>query len=208
MILSMRQIIGIDEVGRGCLAGPVLVTALYLPPKTSLSRRFLPKLRDSKKLSALEREKWFKFLKNHPKIFFATARVLPTSIDKINITKAANRAATKALKKLITKNQLPRTKVKVFLDGGLYINHSRTNIKPSTLNIRTIVRGDEKINAIKLASIVAKVTRDKYMVKIHKKYPAYGFDRHKGYGTLVHRRAIRLKGISPLHRKSFCTKFV
>lgn len=214
MMLSMRNIIGIDEVGRGCLAGPVLVAALVLPRDMRFYRKNMPRLRDSKKLSASQRQKWFQFLKNHPKISFATARVLPHSIDKINITSAANRAATRAFAKLtadnpsagLRVNRSLTTKARVYLDGGLYISVNPPSY-PCKSAPRTLVRGDEKINAIKLASIVAKVTRDKYMVRLHKRYPAYGFDKHKGYGTLKHRRAIQKHGLSEIHRRSFCTRF-
>jgi len=203
-MLPMRHIIGIDEVGRGCLAGPVLVAALVLPHKIQLQRKSLPKLRDSKKLSAIQRRLWFDFVKKHPKISFATSRVLPQSIDKINISASANRAASRAFAKLTTNNRSLITKAKTYLDGGLYLNSKILTANRSTLNARTLVRGDEKINAIKLASIVAKVTRDKYMTKLHKRYPKYGFDAHKGYGTLRHRQAIRKHGSSEVHRKSFC----
>lgn len=211
--MPKKFIVGIDEVGRGCLAGPVLVAALVLPEGTRLNRESLPRLRDSKKLSASQRQKWFQFLKNHSKILFAVARVLPQSIDRINISKAANCAATRAVNKLITNpsvplrasNKQPTTKTRIYLDGGLYLTK---DLRPTIYKPKTIVRGDEKINAVKLASIVAKVTRDKYMVKLHKKYPQYGFDKHKGYGTLKHRRAIQKHGLSEIHRKTFCTKFV
>ncbi|MEK9194630.1 MAG: ribonuclease HII, partial [Patescibacteria group bacterium] len=89
---------------------------------------------------------------------------------------------------------------KVYLDGGLYLNNFP---KPRTLKPKTLVKGDEKINAIKLASIAAKVTRDRYMVKLHKKYPRYRFNEHKGYGTKKHMRAIRKYGPSEVHRLTF-----
>ena len=128
------------------------------------------------------------FVKKHPKISFATSRVLPQSIDKINISASANRAASRAFAKLTTNNRSLITKAKTYLDGGLYLNSKILTANRSTLIARTLVRGDEKINAIKLASIVAKVTRDKYMTKLHKRYPKYGFDAHKGYGTKKHRQ--------------------
>ncbi len=222
---SKKYIIGIDEVGRGPLAGPVTTAAVLLPRNFQLSisnfqRKNKIKLRDSKKLSPKKREEWFKYIKNHPKIHYAVASVRPKTIDKINISQAANLAATKAFLKLTTqlpKSQIPQTKI--FLDGGLHLNVSSARCQmpnkkirdKSASNIRmnqrlsasTIIKGDEKIPAISLASIVAKVTRDKYMKKIHKKHPAYSFDKHKGYGTKLHYKMLKKHGPSKMHRKSF-----
>lgn len=203
---SKKYIIGIDEVGRGPLAGPVTVAAVALPHNWKMRngkwkmgfRKLLP-LRDSKKLSPKKREEWFKYIKNHPKIHYAVASVSNKKIDKINVSNAANLAATKAFSKLIAqlpKSQIPQTKI--FLDGGLYLKPLTFNLKPKTL-----IRGDEKIPAISLASIIAKVTRDKYMKKIHKKHPAYNFDKHKGYGTKKHIKTIKKNGMSPIHRHTF-----
>ncbi len=203
---NKKYIIGIDEVGRGPLAGPVTVAAVALPRnwkmgngKWKMGFRKLPPLRDSKKLSPKKREEWFKYIKNHPKIHYAVASVPPKTIDKINISQAANLAATKAFLKLITqlpKSQIPQTKI--FLDGGLHLKSLTFNLKP-----RTLIKGDEKIPAISLASIIAKVTRDKYMKKIHKRHPAYNFDKHKGYGTKLHIKKIKKNGTSPIHRHTF-----
>lgn len=207
MSLQLNYIIGIDEVGRGPLAGPVVVSALAIPRNYKLqiadSKLFL---RDSKKLSAKQREAWFGIIKNNPRIFYAVARIYPQKIDAINITSAANLAATKALKKLITNYKLPIASCKTFLDGGLYLQkylYSEFRI----LYSRTIIKGDEKIPVISLASIVAKVTRDKYMVKLHKKYPQYGFNQHKGYGTKAHIEAIKKYGLSDVHRLTFTKKY-
>ena len=207
--------IGIDEVGRGPLAGPVTVAAVATARNYKLHfceaklARIIPnskiKLRDSKKLSSLQREKWFKWIKKN-KILYAVASVSPKIIDKINITNAANLAATKAFKKLIAKlKNCKIERLKVFLDGGLYLN-----LKPKTQNLKpkTIVRGDEKIKVIMLASIIAKVTRDKRMKKLHKKYSRYGFDCHKGYGTKKHLKAIKKNGVCKIHRRSFLKKIL
>lgn len=198
---------GIDEVGRGCLAGPVTVAALVLPQELRIKNYELGKLKDSKKLTAKKREEWFAWLKQHPKIFYAKVNVYPKTIDRINISQAANLAATRAVKKLITHNSLPINKIKILLDGGLYLNKildSRFQI----LTSRTVVKGDEKYNAIKLASIVAKVHRDRIMKRNHKKYPLYGFDQHVGYGTHRHIAAIRKHGFSEIHRLTFLKNFV
>ncbi len=214
MAKRIKYIIGIDEVGRGPLAGPVVVAALAVPTKLRIKNAELrknfksAKLRDSKKLSLKQREIWFEYVKKHPKIFYAIASVSPKVIDKINISNAANLAATRAFQKLVntyaiasvlTKNN--NVNVKIFLDGGLYLNK-----KYPRLSASTIIKGDEKIPVISFASIVAKVTRDRMMRKLHKKYPQYGFDKHKGYGTKEHFKAIRKHGLSPIHRKSFRIK--
>ena len=233
MANSRKYIIGIDEVGRGPLAGPVMVATVALPLNSKIkiqSRRpsgsglrpqaseksklqFKNKkliLRDSKKLSPRQREIWFKYIKNHPDIFYKTASVSPAVIDRINIARAANLAASRAFLKLISKNfngSINRTKV--FLDGGLYINKPMTNnlkLITKNLKLKTVVKGDEKIPAIMLASIVAKVSRDRKMKKLHFEYPQYDFINNVGYGTKRHRRAIRKHGLSPIHRRSFRIK--
>lgn len=220
--LSQKYIIGIDEVGRGPLAGPVTVAAVLLPRNFQFSisnfqKKSKLKLKDSKKLSSQQREIWFQWIKKHSnilkniKMFYAIASVSPKIIDKINISRAANLAATRALArvdkfisyKLVSFNQ--RKKTQVFLDGGLFIKNSKL-INLKTYKLKTIIKGDEKIPAIALASIVAKVTRDRMMEKLHKKYLKYGFDKHKGYGTKQHFKMIKKHGLSPIHRKSFRIK--
>ncbi len=205
--MKQKYIIGIDEVGRGPLAGPVTVAAIAAT--ANFQKNFKVKLKDSKKLSPKQREIWFKFVKEN-KIPFVVANVWPKTIDKINISRAANLAATRAARKLITNNkQLTTKNLKIFLDGGLFINlklknqKSKLQLKIKNFKIQTIIRGDEKIPAIALASIVAKVHRDTLMKRLHKKYPRYGFDKHKGYGTKLHYKNIKKYGISEIHRKSF-----
>lgn len=191
----MKYIIGIDEVGRGALAGPVTVAALALPSNSKL------KTKDSKKLSPKQREIWFKYIKKHPKIFYAVVSASPKIIDKINISQAANLAATRALEKLISYSQFSISKCKIVLDGGLYLRvDPRIYLR---LSASTIIKGDEKIPAIALASIVAKVTRDRLMTRLHKKFPIYNFQKHKGYGTKAHFRALKKHGPSSIHRRSF-----
>lgn len=192
----MKYIIGIDEVGRGALAGPVTVTALMLP-RNFKNQNSKIKLKDSKKLSLKQREIWFAWIKENSKIYYSVASVPPKIIDKINISNAANLAATRAFNKL---TQKVKTKsCNIFLDGGLYLNGK-------ILNAKTIIRGDEKIPAISLASIVAKVSRDKLMRKLHKKHPRYDFINNVGYGTPKHIKAIKKYGRLPIHRKSFKLK--
>lgn len=191
---NIKYIVGIDEVGRGCLAGPVTVSAVAIPA----SLRF-KNLRDSKKLSELQRNAWFKKIKDEPRIFYAKASVYPKVIDRINISKAANLAATRALSRLIIRNKLRN--IKIFLDGGLYLNFKLPYAK-------TVIKGDEKYSSVKLASIVAKVSRDRVMRQNHKKFPEYGFADHVGYGTKFHIRALKKHGICELHRLTFIKNFV
>jgi len=202
-----KYIIGIDEVGRGALAGPVTVAAVAVAPNSKLK---IPnsklKLKDSKKLSPRQREIWFNWIKQHSNILqnvrmlYATASVSPKIIDKVNISNAANLAATRAFKKLVDNYKI--TNCKIFLDGGLYLKELKIkNLKP-----KTIIKGDEKIPVIALASIVAKTSRDRKMVKLHGKYPKYGFDKHKGYGTKRHFQAIKKHGRNKIHRLTFLRK--
>lgn len=201
--MAKRFVIGIDEVGRGALAGPITVAAV------AISRRFGQKLKDSKKMSEKQREQWMEWIKNQSKkeeggIIFTAASVYPKTIDRINIANAANLAATRALARLLrTKTAVFEAK-NVFLDGGLFLN--KNLIKRHALNARTVVRGDEKYNCIKLASIIAKTKRDHIMLRWHKKYPVYGFNRHKGYGTKEHKTVLEKCGPSKIHRLTFIDK--
>jgi ribonuclease HII len=193
-------IIGIDEVGRGSLAGPVTVAAVILTRKNSFFG-----LKDSKKLSASQRNGWFEELKKSKKVFYAVASVYPKTIDKVNITEAANRAATKAFSKLVTTRFLTKKPLKVYLDGGLYLKRPKI---PNFYEAKTIIKGDEKINAIKIASIVAKVVRDGYMKRLSQRYPQYGFAVNKGYGTQEHLKTIEKYGPSKVHRLTFIRKYL
>ncbi len=200
----MKYIIGIDEVGRGSLAGPVVVSAVAIPKKLVLRNEKLGRLRDSKKLSAKQREAWAAYLRNHPKVFYTLARVYPKTIDRINISRAANLAALRAFRGLCVKCQVSGIKCQVFLDGGLFLGNKKRQVaKSKEQGVRTIVRGDEKIKAVAAASIVAKVHRDGFMKRLAKKYPRYGLEIHKGYGTKTHRAALRRYGPSEVHRRSF-----
>jgi len=203
------NLIGIDEVGRGCLAGPVMVAAVCLKKGQKFSG-----LKDSKHLTEKQRKEWLAYLKRS-KICFATAWVSPKVIDRINISQAANLAALRACHKLAAKSfsHLPGKRErlenladcsKVYLDGGLYLKNKdyQKNFKA-----KTVIKGDEKINAIKLASIVAKVKRDELMKKLGKKFPEYFFEVHKGYATKLHREVIKKNGLCLWHRRSFCQGF-
>lgn len=180
-------IIGIDEAGRGPLAGPVAVGGIKI---SNQKLNMLRGIKDSKKLSAIQREAWFAKLTSHPHIAWAVARVHQKTIDRINISQAANLAAKRVYKKLARGRPWL-----ALLDGGLYL--------PKKFPSQTIIKGDEKIPVIAAASIIAKVTRDRMMLRLHKKYPQYRFDIHKGYGTVLHRTLIKKYGRSEVHRKSF-----
>lgn len=184
-------VIGIDEAGRGPLAGPLVVAGVKASARVLISgAKKLGTIRDSKKLSAKKREAWFAFLTAHPRVRWATAAISPAVIDKINIANAANRGAYRVYQRLTNPRPLP-----TLLDGSLYL--------PRGISYRTIIKGDEKIPQIAAASIIAKVTRDRLMLRLHKKYPQYGFDRHKGYGTKAHQESLRWNRPSLVHRNSF-----
>jgi ribonuclease HII len=198
-------VIGIDEVGRGSLAGPVVVCAAAIPKNFRYSLKDVPcKLRDSKRLTPKQRQAWFKYLTQHPALCYSIARVYPRGIEKLNIASAANLAALRALRRLVSALCVspfsPRIS-RILLDGGLYLG-GVGKLPGAT----TVIRGDEKYSAVKIASIIAKVSRDRLMARLAKKYPAYGFEIHKGYGTQVHLAAIRRCGPSPIHRLTFLDK--
>jgi ribonuclease HII len=198
----MRWVVGIDEVGRGALAGPVVVAAAAMPRRTIVRSRALGKLKDSKKLSAKKREAWWAIFKDRSAVAFSLARVYPRQIEKRNITNAANVAAERAYGRLLRDRAIgPRTPV--FLDGGLFLGNRRG--RPAR-TVKTVINGDERITAIKVASIIAKVHRDQFMRRLAARHPAYGFEVHKGYGTEAHRAAISRRGPCPAHRLTFIKK--
>jgi len=199
-----RWIIGVDEVGRGALAGPVVVGVALMkrnviPAKAGIQGFKLGKLHDSKQLSPKQREAWYAYFKENSAVDFAVARVYPHGIEKMNISKAANLAAIRAYKKLSAHSyELADKEINIFLDGGLFLGNGA---QPK--NAKTIIKGDEKIQAVAIASIVAKVTRDRFMVRLAKNYPEYGFEMHKGYGTKKHYKALKKHGPCEVHRKTF-----
>lgn len=196
----MKFIIGIDEVGRGPLAGPVTVCVVSCEEKTYkklLRDKRLPRVgKDSKKLSLKEREKYssvLKILEKEGKIDFKIIHISNKLIDSKGISFCIKKALADGLNKL---NLNPKNS-RVLLDGGLKAPKEFTNQK-------TIIRGDEKEKIIAWASILAKVSRDALVSRVAKKFPLYGLEIHKGYGTVKHRLAIQKNGISIFHRKSFC----
>lgn len=190
---SHKFIIGIDEVGRGPIAGPVAVCALCLLP--SFNMKNFKNFRDSKKLSHKQRLSWLERIddeKNKGNIIYKVSLESNKVIDKKGLTFAIKKALADSLN-FINKN--PNDSL-VLLDGGLKAPEEYKKQK-------TIIKGDEKELAIALASIAAKVTRDALMVKLSLKYPDYGLEKHKGYGTALHYKSLKNNGISPIHRRSF-----
>lgn len=177
------RVAGVDEVGRGCLAGPVVAAAVVLPDGPRI-----PGLRDSKLLSAAQRERLFDRLVDAA-LAWQVASVEPAEIDRINIHQASLRAMRDAL--LALAPQAGFALVDGFRVPGLPIPQL------------AIVGGDRRSSAIAAASIVAKVTRDRMMAALHQRDPRYGFDRHKGYATPEHLDAVGRFGYSPVHRRTF-----
>ena len=184
-------VIGVDEAGRGPLAGPVVAAAVVLK-----TRRFKNRIDDSKKLSARQRELAFQEIGK--KSIFGIGIVSEKVIDEINILQATLLAMQQAVSELRSKledRKNLKVKMHLLVDG---------NIEPDTgISTTSIIAGDAKSKSIACASILAKVTRDRIMDNYHKIYPQYGFIRHKGYSTPMHRSAIAQFGPSEIHRKSF-----
>ncbi|TSC85496.1 MAG: ribonuclease HII [Parcubacteria group bacterium Gr01-1014_8] len=200
--VGIRYVVGIDEAGRGALAGPVCVGAVLYPLDFDWREAFAlvtkkgkPKLRDSKQLSAQQRDVLYEYIAAHGRLKHAAAFVSAEIIDAIGIVNAAHEAAAVAMSKL----GVEPGRVAVLLDSGLRV--------PRIWEQESFIRGDETIPAISCASIVAKVTRDRHMEEMSERYRAYGFERHKGYGTQEHLKKIRSDGLSSFHRVTFCTNF-
>lgn len=189
-----KIIIGVDEAGRGPLAGPIAVGAVAAVNRKwrIANRRILKEIKDSKKLSSKQREKWFEIITKN--FEWHCAIVGPQIIDRIGISKAAKLTVARVLRKFDTRP--PGSCIRVLLDGSLYA--------PKHYKQKTIIKGDEKIPLIAAASIVAKVLRDRKMRRLHKIFSGYCFDVHKGYGTKLHYKMIAKNGLSACHRRSFC----
>jgi ribonuclease HII len=199
MAKRAKIFVGIDEVGRGPLAGPITVAALGVKSdKWRAMNKALMGIKDSKQLSPKQRKIWHIKIMSNPIFFVSCISVSPKIIDTKGISFAARQAVAQCLKKLAVHSSLITHHSKILLDGGLKA--------PAQFSQETIIKGDEKIPLIAAASIIAKVTRDRHMVRMHKKYPQYGFARHKGYGTRAHFASIKKHGLSKIHRKSFCSR--
>ena len=184
---GIRLICGVDEAGRGPLAGPVCAAAVILPPNMEI-----PGLNDSKKLTDKKRRELFDIITNEA-VAYGIALVGEKEIDEINILQATFRAMEQAVARL---NMNPDV---VLVDG---------NREPKLgLPVKTVVKGDSLSASIAAASILAKVTRDRLMEQLDEAYPQYGFVVHKGYGTKRHYEALREHGPSSIHRMTFLKKF-
>ena len=249
---GFKSVIGLDEAGRGPLAGPVVAAAVnildtrYQIPaftKVSAGRQNI-KIRDSKQLTFSQREKIYKIIIKDHQLQWGIGVVSEKIIDRINILEATKLAMIKAVKNLqqrkyqlkITKSILSqkptivgkegkidflisnktRNKIFLILDGNFILPTNSTFVVTSTKEAaltkigikklipqKSIIRGDEKVFSCSAASIIAKVTRDRIMVKLHKKYPKYRFDLHKGYGTKLHLKMLNKYGPCEIHRKTF-----
>ena len=197
--VSARYIVGIDEAGRGPVAGPIAVGAVCAPTTTKIQHEFFAKgIRDSKKLTVGKRERLFEWIQHHDDLRHVVAMVGPRVIDREGIMAATNVAIWRALRRVVP-SDVDKSEVLVLLDGGL-------RAPEDFVNQATIIKGDEKEPLIALASVVAKVSRDAKMRQLSFEYPEYGFDGHKGYGTKEHYKALRKFGLCGSHRRSFLTR--
>ena len=186
---NFKYICGIDEAGRGPLAGPVVVASVIMPRDSMIEG-----VNDSKKVSEKKREKLYDLILEEA-ISYGVGIIDQNEIDEINILNATKKGLTKSINELKIKPDL------ILVDA---LTHIDTNGIP----YESIIKGDAKSYSIAAASIIAKVTRDRIMREWDKIYPQYGFEKHKGYGTAAHISAIKEYGLCPLHRKSFTTHLV
>jgi ribonuclease HII len=181
--MGFVHVAGVDEVGRGCLAGPVIAAAVVLHPD-----RYIPRICDSKAVTALERSRLYDRI-TRAAVAWAVAGADPGEIDTINIHQASLRAMHRAVLSLVP------------LPDFVLVDAFRVPDLPMAQ--RAVIHGDARCTAIAAASIVAKVTRDRMMLELHSRDPRYGFDRHKGYATQEHLSAVSRFGYSEVHRRSF-----
>lgn len=190
----MPYVVGIDEAGRGPLAGPVAVGVVVIP--LNFKKNFFKSIKDSKQLSPNDRELWFALAleaRKEGKLDFAVSMVSEKVIDRRGIGYAIRLGIKRSLVAL----GVPEDS-QVFLDGGI-------KAPKRFIHQLTIIKGDEKVPIISLASIMAKVIRDRKMVRLSKKFPEFNFHKHKGYGTFEHRQAIQKFGPTIIHRRSYLT---
>jgi ribonuclease HII len=181
--MGFNCVAGVDEVGRGCLAGPVVAAAVVLSPD-----RYIPRVCDSKTVTAPERVRLYERITGAA-IAWKVAAAECDEIDRINIHQASLRAMQRAVMGLVPSADF------VLVDAF--------RIPDILVPQRAVIHGDTRCTAIAAASILAKVTRDRMMLELHDRYPRYGFDRHKGYATRDHLAAVIEHGYSDVHRRSF-----
>ena len=196
---GITSIAGIDEAGRGPLAGPVVVASVIMPKESMIEG-----VNDSKKVSEKKREKLYEEIINEC-IAYGVGIINQEEIDKINILNATKEGLTKAIKEM--ENNLKEKNQKIEKPEIILVD-ALTKIDTDHIPYRSIIKGDSKSYSIAAASIIAKVTRDRIMRQWDEVYPMYGFAKHKGYGTAAHMEAIRKYGLCPLHRRSFVKNIV
>jgi ribonuclease HII len=186
---------GVDEVGRGPLAGPVVAACVILPKGTLIEGIVgsSPAIRDSKRLSPAKREQLYDVIMSKA-IAVGIGRVEPEEIDRINILNAARKAMEQAIASCHPNPDC------LLIDA--------LELKNCSIPQFPLIKGDVRSQAIAAASIIAKVTRDREMIRWAQVYPQYGFESHKGYGTKQHIESIEKFGLSPIHRRTFCAKFI
>lgn len=178
------MIVGIDEVGRGCWAGPLVAAAVGLDEEINIAE-----LTDSKKLSARKRRELVNIIRATTDVI-GVGWVWPKEINQLGLTKSVQLAMRRAVETIDTKNS------KIIIDGSI-------NYLPDIEQTGAVIKADVSVQAVSAASVIAKVARDAYMIEISKKYPQYGFESHVGYGTAQHLAALRLHGVLSLHRINY-----
>ena len=194
----MRYLIGVDEAGRGSIAGPVSVGIVVVP--ASFDFRLIAGVKDSKQCTEKEREAWYeeaKLLMRKGSLRFGTALIGSPHIDRYGI----NSAVRLGIRTILSRLAVKPSQCEVRLDGLLHA-------PKEFLFQKTIIRGDQTEPVISLASIVAKVRRDRLMKRLAEEYPLYGFERHKGYGTELHYERIKEHGLCNIHRRSYVKSFL
>ncbi len=184
------NVCGIDEVGRGCWAGPLVAGAVIFSVNPEVGIKELEQINDSKKIARRKRERLAEFIVHNAK-HWGIGFVDPKELDKIGLSRSNTLAIERAVNNLGNKPDFS------LIDGNIMKN------RPNIGLFKNIIKGDSKSISIAAASILAKVFRDKLMNSIDSDYPGYGFSAHKGYGTSSHRKSIQKNGILPIHRKSF-----
>ena len=198
-INGTKSIAGIDEAGRGPLAGPVVVACVVMPRNSMIEG-----VNDSKKVSEKKREKLYEEITKEA-LGYGVGIISQTEIDKVNILNATKEGLTLAIKNLEKDLQ---EKNRDFQKPEIILVDALTKIDTDHIPYRSIIKGDSKSYSIAAASIIAKVTRDRIMREWDEVYPMYGFEKHKGYGTAAHIAAIKEYGLCPLHRRSFVKNIV
>lgn len=203
-----KMVVGIDEAGRGPLAGPVVAAAVSIEPISNVRKKLLQigEIKDSKKLTEKKRERIFKGIVDHPAIRWGVGTVLPGVIDRINVLEATKMAMIRAILNLQRKYQHETFSL---------VESSGVNPSPYFLLVdgpikldlplpqKSVLQGDKKVFSCSLASIIAKVKRDQVMKDLSEQYPEYNFEEHKGYATREHLEKLKEYGPCDIHRKSF-----